>query len=124
MTPNPTRAFIMTVSLFVAGGLVLALYTVEQQVQELEGDLAGLNRSIINDEQAIHVLKAEWSLLNNPGRLRELSVRHLGLEPMRPDQMSSLSTLPMRPVAAPAPVDGIPLATSLEHGPKDKRFSQ
>lgn len=124
MTPNPTRAVFLTVSLFAAGGLVLGLYTVEQQVQELEGELAALNRSIIEDEQAIHVLKAEWSLLNNPERLKDLSARLLGLEPIRPDQLSSLSALPMRPVAAPAPVFGNPLATSLEHDPKENRSSQ
>lgn len=123
MTPTPARIFFISVSLFAAGGLVLALYAVERQVQELEGELAGLNRSIIEDEQALHVLKAEWSLLNNPGRLRDLSTRLLGMEPVQPSQMSSLSDLPMRPVAS-APVYGVPLTTNLKHGPKEKGFSQ
>jgi cell division protein FtsL len=81
-----------TTMLFVllAGALSLALFSVKYQVQDLEGELANLNRSIKAEQQAIRVLKAEWSHLNNPERLRGLAERHLGLDQVRPDQMQTL----------------------------------
>jgi cell division protein FtsL len=84
-----------TTMLFVllAGALSLALFSVKYQVQDLEGELANLNRSIKAEQQAIRVLKAEWSHLNNPERLRGLAERHLGLDQVRPDQMQTLQNI-------------------------------
>ncbi len=48
----------------LAVSLSLTLFTVKYQVQDMEDQLIGLNRSITDDRQAIHVLKAEWSYLN------------------------------------------------------------
>ena len=63
----------------LAVSLSLTLFTVKYQVQDMEDRLVGLNRSITDDRQAIHVLKAEWSYLNEPSRLRILAERYLGL---------------------------------------------
>ena len=63
----------------LAVSLSLTLFTVKYQVQDMEDRLIGLNRSITDDRQAIHVLKAEWSYLNEPSRLRILAERYLGL---------------------------------------------
>lgn len=103
MMPKLSRTVFLSVTLLIGGGLVLTLFSVKRQVQELNTELAGLNRSIIADERAIDVLHAEWSYLNNPRRLEDLARRHLGLEPVRPSQLSTLSALPMRPAMRPAP---------------------
>ena len=63
----------------LATSLSLTLFMVKYQVQDLEGELVEYNRSMTEDRQAIHVLKAEWSHLNQPSRLRDLAERYLGL---------------------------------------------
>ena len=84
-----------TTVLFVllAGALSLALFSVKYQVQDLEGELVDLNRSIKVEQQAVRVLKAEWSHLNNPERLRGLAERHLGLDQVRPEQMQTFQNV-------------------------------
>ena len=47
------------------------LFLLKYQVQAQEQRLSGLHKQINGDQEAIHVLKAEWSYLNDPGRLRE-----------------------------------------------------
>ncbi len=85
------------VSLLLAGVLSLALFALKYQVQDLEDELVKLNRTIFADQEAIHVLKAEWSHLNDPRRLRSLARRHLGMKPVTPDQLATIADLPPRP---------------------------
>lgn len=80
----------------------LGLFHVKYQVQRLEGDLTGLQREIEGHQEAIHVLKAEWSFLNRPERIAALAARHLGLGPMTADRFAPVAELPRRP-ADPAP---------------------
>jgi cell division protein FtsL len=86
----------------LAAFLSLLLFSVKQQVLDLEGELSGLNTSIIDDKKAIHVLKAEWSHLNNAQRLQELAERHLGLKPVKADQAGVISDLPKRSMLSEA----------------------
>lgn len=48
------------------------MFVMKNQVQNLENELASINRNIEEDVKTIHILKAEWSHLNNPSRLRAL----------------------------------------------------
>lgn len=66
--------------LLLAGALSVALFSVKYQFQDLEQELVELNRSIIAERQSVHVLKAEWSHLNNPERLGLLAERLLGMK--------------------------------------------
>ena len=79
--------------ILIAGALSLALFSVKYQVQDLENELANLNHSIKVEQQAIRVLKAEWSHLNNPERLRGLAKRHLGLDAVMPTQMQTFKSV-------------------------------
>ncbi|MBE6453146.1 MAG: hypothetical protein E7012_06635 [Alphaproteobacteria bacterium] len=63
-------------------------------VQKLEGELKAINYSIQSDIKTIHVLKAEWSHLNNPGRLRKLAAKHISLNPIQAEQIINYSELP------------------------------
>ncbi len=83
--------------LLLAVALSLTLFTVKYRVQDLEQELASLDRSIAADRQAIHVLKAEWSLLDSPDRLRVLSEHYLGMRPITQRQIGSIENLPARP---------------------------
>ncbi len=79
------------------------LFQLKHQVQELEDEMFRLNRAILAEQQAIHVLKAEWSYINQPQRLQSLASRHLDLQPMKPTQLGTLADLPIRgEEAAPA----------------------
>ena len=79
---------------FLAGALSVWLYTIKHRVVELEGRLTEINRGIVRDQQAIHVLRAEWSYLNEPSRLRERAVLHLGMAPATGSQFGTLGLLP------------------------------
>jgi cell division protein FtsL len=81
------------------------MFKVKYDVQELEEQLGRVSRAIATDQDAIHVLKAEWSFLSQPNRLTDLAKRHLELAPIGTVQLGTLEqlqTLPMRPGAAPA----------------------
>lgn len=93
----------------LAGGIGVGLFFVKHEVKEQEARLAELNREIQSGQESIHVLKAEWSYLNDPARLRALSEKYLSMKVMGPAQVASLDSLPLTgPVfaahAAPAPV--------------------
>lgn len=74
----------------------LGLYHVKYEVQRLEQDLGLEHQSILKQREAIHILKAEWSYLNQPGRISDLAERHLGLKPLTAEQVVQLDTLPLR----------------------------
>ena len=80
---------LMLLTVVVGTGLFLVKY----RVQSLEEELQGLNRGIASDRQAIHVLKAEWSYLNDPKRLRKLAGRHLDMIPISASQVTTRAGL-------------------------------
>jgi hypothetical protein len=87
----------------LAGAVGFGLFQLKHEVQALEDEMFRLNRAIIAEQQAIHVLKAEWSYINQPQRLQSLAARHLDLQPMKPAQFGSLTDLPMRGADTVAP---------------------
>ena len=74
----------------------LGLFHVKYQVQRLEEELDLEHRSILHRQEAIHILKAEWSYLNQPARLSDLAERHLGLAPLDSNRLVRLEDLPQR----------------------------
>jgi len=74
----------------------LGLFHVKYEVQRLEEELGLEQQSILERQEAIHILKAEWSYLNQPARLSDLAKRHLGLAPMVGTQVVRLDDLPQR----------------------------
>jgi cell division protein FtsL len=78
-----------------------ALFRVSYRVQHLEHHLASVNKQIGDQEEAIRVLQAEWSYLNDPSRLEALARKHLPMEPTKPSQIVTLDQVPGKlPVAA------------------------
>jgi hypothetical protein len=102
----------------LAGCVGFGLYHLKHEVQALEDDLFRVNRQILSEQEAIHVLHAEWNYMNQPARLQALASRHLDLQPMKTSQIGTLADLPRRPgetapAAPPAPaVPAVPMAAA------------
>ncbi len=78
--------------------LVFAVFQVEYRVHNLKTELEEINRQMIAGREEIHVLKAEWSYLNNPNRIRELSEKHLALDNVLASQVGDINIVPLRTV--------------------------
>jgi cell division protein FtsL len=87
----------------LAGCVGFGLYHLKNEVQALEDELFRANRTILAEQESIHVLRAEWSYLNQPARLQALASRHLDLQPTKPSQLGTIATLPPLPQDAAAP---------------------
>jgi len=86
--------------LVLAVGLALVLFFVKYEVQSLKRELSDLNRTLAEDRRAVRVLRAEWSHLTDPDRLRGLAQRHLDMVPVDPSQLGTaadIDILPLRP---------------------------
>jgi hypothetical protein len=94
----------------LAGCIGFGLYHLKHEVQAQEDQLFRINRAILAEQEAIHVLHAEWNYMNQPARLQALASRHLDLQPMKPGQLGTLADLPRRPNDAAAPSAPLPPA--------------
>lgn len=61
-------------------------FIIKNSVESLEKELKSINESINNDVKSIHILKAEWSHLNSPERLRRLAAKHIELNRQKPNK--------------------------------------
>ena len=124
---RPATLLLFALSI-IAGG---ALFDVAFEVSELENRLVVLNKEITRDRNAIPILRAEWSYLNQPGRLEGLSHRYLDLQPLKGSQFSNIAALPRHPLPdilpaattpeEAAPVDSeIPIASTTNARPRVK----
>lgn len=50
-----------------------AMFHISYEVEQVENELRALNHQTLAEQEAIHVLKAEWSHLNRPEYLGELA---------------------------------------------------
>lgn len=89
---RPATLILFALSI-AAGGL---LFAVAFEVSALEDRLQVLNKDITRDRNAIHVLRAEWSYLNQPERLEGLTQRYLELQPLTGAQISGPNALALR----------------------------
>ena len=95
----------MRAGLLVWGGVIVAtafgLYQVELTVRDLDRQLDGLDGTVERNREAVHMLKAEWSYLNDPRRLADLSSRYLDLAPVTPQQLAVFDDLPLASTVKP-----------------------
>src|SRR3546814_4917483 len=76
------RRFVILCWLVAGSVTALILFQIKQEVRVLEEEVAVTRREILDDQEAVHVLEAEWSYLNSPARIAALAERHLGLAPI------------------------------------------
>jgi cell division protein FtsL len=100
------------VALVVAAAYV---YRIKFESTRKAEQVARLRLDIRREHDTIAALRAEWSRLDNPGRIQALAQRHLFLRPIDTRQFDPLDRLPERP-PDPAPPDAPdPVASLLEH---------
>jgi hypothetical protein len=100
-----------------------ATFKIKYAVQDIEEELNRVRRQTVAEQQEIHVLRAEWTALNQPERLADLNRRFLSLAALSPKQLQRrIEEIPLRLVpepaepviaAAPAPVP-VPAAAPTE----------
>jgi cell division protein FtsL len=101
------RLIVFTAVLFSV--ISVGLVAVKTRVQEMETRLSLLQRDIKDDRDAIRVLKAEWSHLNDPQRLKRLAESYLKLAPVNTAQIASIKALPFREDDATPRLAGQPI---------------
>lgn len=89
-------------------GLVLAMiggavvtYNLKHDTEKAAARVSRLHTGIAKEREAIAFLKAEWSMLSQPGRLQQLIARyqdHFRLEPFSASQVATLDEIPLRAV--------------------------
>src|SRR5688572_12131774 len=91
--------------------LAYVIYQVKYESRGLDAEIASLGKRIDEERDALAVLRAEWSLLNRPGRIERLAHKYLKLAPAKPAQLLTVDTVSDRDfdgthaeiAAAPAP---------------------
>ena len=84
------------ITLCAAAGAGLYLYQVKHSVSELDRELRDINRRTEQARERTQVLRAEWAMLNEPDRLRQVAQRYLPLDAMMPTQFVRLSEIERR----------------------------
>jgi len=67
------RFFALFVWMVLALTTGYALFDITFRVEAIEERLARLNREILKEQEALHVLSAEWSFLSRPARMGKLA---------------------------------------------------
>jgi cell division protein FtsL len=76
--------------------ICFGLYKITNESRATQKELDALNQKITDEQNAITVLKAEWSYLAQPSRLQELSGKFLGLQAVSSTQIGTISKIPFR----------------------------
>lgn len=86
-------ATVLAAVLMVAAAV--GLYRFKDNAAEQAARIDSVRAEIARERERIAVLRAEWNYLNEPGRIQELSQRHLELERLQARQIVSAGALPM-----------------------------
>jgi len=89
------RRFIILCWLIAGSVTALILFQIKQEVRGLEQEINQANGVILRDQEALHILEAEWSYLNSPARLAALAERHLEMAPIPGDRIVTFDSLPL-----------------------------
>jgi len=108
------------VILLVTVSVGIGLFMVKYRVQDLEDQLVELNREIASDRESIRVLRAEWSHLNEPARIRALANRYLGMEPVPVSSVASRKEIDKQIPARPQKSDSEALENEAPDSRKEK----
>lgn len=69
-----------------------ALFQVKYEVQSMEGKISRTLHLMAEEKESLHILKAEWTYLNEPKRLQSLAEKYLDVVPMEGQQVATVLT--------------------------------
>jgi cell division protein FtsL len=104
-----SRGVIIWLGIAILTGI--GLFMVKYQVRALEAQLLEINRKVVANQEATHILKAEWAHLNDATRIEQLNARYLSLQPITPAQLGRIDTIPMRPAKIEQPIATVSATT-------------
>ncbi len=117
---------ILLVLMMLVGAAVV--YDFKYEAERATTRVARITRKIDAERDAIAILKAEWSLLNQPKRLQDLAERYrtyLELDPLEPTQIATIDDIPFKPAVrgegvapTPSPKGSVKLAQPEKNGEK------
>lgn len=79
-----------TLFFFLALVIGFVLFKVKYEVVEIEEKISQILRQMKRERETIHILKAEWSHLNEPQRLQKLAEKFLDIRPMKAEQIATM----------------------------------
>lgn len=115
------RGTLVWMALAIAAGI--GLFLLKYEVSAMEDRLAQIQRDTKSDLAAIHVLRAEWSYLNQPARLDDLGRRLLLLEPVSSNQSVTVNDIPFRPDPVKSADPGATVPPAADHDPPPETTS-
>ncbi len=81
--------------------LGVALFLTSERVQRAERLYNEIQEKLVTEIESYHILQTEWTYLNRPDRLEELTATHLKLTPLKPETtLTSTLSLPILQVSA------------------------
>ena len=72
----------------------VSMFLIKHEVQILNAKLNQLHHDVLTHQENISILKAEWSYLNQPGRIEGLARRHSDYRPTETKQIINIKDLP------------------------------
>lgn len=88
----------------LTGFVCLGLYRVAEEARVAAVDLRQTRTAIVQEQDALAVLGAEWARVTQPARIQALSQKHLDLSDHAAVELSSLAQLPQKaPPVQPEP---------------------
>ncbi|SDU27079.1 hypothetical protein [Stappia sp. ES.058] len=98
-------------NVFLVIGVLAAaatVYDMKHDAERAAERVANLQQRIDEEREQLKLLRAEWSLLNDPSRLQKLVERyneHLNLQPLEVEQITRIEDVPVKPMQL-APIGG------------------
>jgi hypothetical protein len=95
--------------LAVMVGAAAVTYTMKYRAEAMANHVAQLAAGIAKERETIATLRAEWSMLVQPGRLQGVIshyAQHFELQPFSADQVVSITDIPEKPAATEKPQPG------------------
>ena len=80
----------------IAGLVCLGLYRIAEEARVAAVDLRETRAAIVQEQDALAVLGAEWARVTQPARIQALSQKHLDLSDLPVMELSSLTQLPQK----------------------------
>ena len=88
------------------------VYSLKHETGEAASHAARLKGEIGRERDAIAVLKAEWSHLNQPSRLKTLAEKYLELGPLEVNRLVRVEDVPLRNLELSPGERGAPLGAA------------